>query len=320
MNVSNIDITVSILTCNRKDTILELIDNITKQTSTNKIEIIVVDNASTDGTVKDISKYYPNIRCVSLTNNIGCAGRNVGIKLARGKYVVTLDDDVFFNNENELEKIFNYFESHSDVHVINFKILYFDTKKLIPFNWFHPRSYEDYANDTFPTDYISEGAVAFRKEIFEHVGSYPDDFFLSHEGYDLAYRIIDYGYNIIYCHEIEVLHKCSTNQRLAWRNTYYDTRNYFWLLVRYFSLWELAKLIPFRLLTTFVFALRRWQLKVYVHALHDSIQGLPRQISKRKVLSRRSKNKIKEIRSLNTSFCKRIVLFLRKIGLMDNQY
>ena len=128
------------------------------------------------------------------------------------------------------------------------------------------------------------------------VGFYPDDFFLSHEGYDLAYRILDQNYKIIYSPEIEVCHKIARLQRESWRNAYYNTRNYIWLIVKYYPLGSACRHLVYRLCTTFLFSLRRGQPLWYLRGLMDAIRGLPTQIRKRRVLGRRTITKLREIR------------------------
>jgi GT2 family glycosyltransferase len=296
MQLNNpISATVSILTCNRKDILLELLGDLKKQTMYGQFEIIVVDNNSSDGTEEAIEKYYPEVKYFRNKENTGCAGRNVGLREATGNIVITLDDDVYFHRKDEIERIIALFVEEKEAAAINFKILFHDSKKLIPFNWYHPRRYEDFSESTFETDYISEGAVAFQRKIFKNVRYYPEEFFLGHEGYDLAYRIIDHGYKILYSSQIEVIHRISMKQRDSWRNTYYDTRNYIWLIVRHFPLGLLLKQLSYRICTTFLNSLLKRQIGWYFRALKDAVKGLPTEIKKRKVLKKRTIDRLKEI-------------------------
>lgn len=317
---NNITLTVSILTCNRKNVLSELLESLKKQTLYRQFEVIVVDNNSSDGTQEAVTERHPEVRYIRLAENIGCAGRNIGIKEATGDIVVTLDDDVFFRRNDEVERIISVFLKNKDANVINFKILFHDTFELIPFNWFHPRKFEDYSDSTFETDYISEGAVAFRKEIFDKAGYYPEDFFISHEGYDLAYRIIADNYTIIYSHEIEVLHRIAKKQRESWRNTYYDTRNYIWLLIKYYPLNLLFKQLAYRMVTTFLFSLRRGQLLWYLKALIDAAKGIPSQIKKRRVLSKHIIIRLKEIRKFEPGLAYKINNFIWKTSVLNKRF
>lgn len=309
----SISATVSILTCNRKDVLLDSLETLRKQTMYGQFEIIVVDNNSKDGTQEAITKGYPEVRYFRNKENIGCAGRNVGLREATGNIVMTLDDDVYFHRKDEIERIVALFVEEKDAAAINFKILFHDSKKLIPFNWYHPRRYEDFSESTFETDYISEGAVVFQRKIFKKTGYYPEEFFLGHEGYDLAYRIIDNGYKVLYSPKIEVIHGISMKQRDSWRNTYYDTRNYIWLLVRHFPLGLLVKKLGYRFLTTFLHSFLRKQVGWYFKALKDAVKGLPMQIKKRKVLKEQTIDRLKEIHYLEPGLFHKIKNFTHRM-------
>lgn len=313
-------ISIVVLTCNRADMVVDLLKQIHRQSIISKSEVIVVNNGSQDHTKNTIACLFPDVKIVSLRKNIGCAGRNHGISIAKSQYVVTLDDDVFLHREDELERIIGQFKYYPDVAAINFKILFPHNKELIPFNWYHPCDYRVYSGTTFETDYISEGAVAFRRDVFEIAGYYPEDFFLSHEGPDLAYRILDTGKRIIYCGEIEVLHKCALQQRTSWRNTYYDTRNYFWLLYRHFPMSVFIVKSTSKLLSAFIFSITRRQLKWYLKALNDSFYGLNKQRQHRKVLKPETFAKISEIHRNQIGFFKKIKFFFVKISSQNKQY
>ena len=310
---------VVILTYNRKPVLLELLDELRKQTLYGQFEIVVVDNYSQDGTSEAIADEYPEVRCVRLSENRGCGGRNVGIQEAKGDIIVTLDDDIVFARPDELERVLKAFRKHNDADVINFKILYHDTKELIPFNWFHPRPFETHSETTFETDYISEGATAFRKQIFATVGYYPEDFFISHEGYDLAYRILDHDYKIIYTPDIEVCHKISRIERTTWRNSYYDTRNYIWLIIKYFPPLLACRQLLYRFCTTLLFSLRRGQPHWYLKGIWDAIIGSPVQIRKRSVLHSGTIVRLREIRQFGPGLGYKIRNFVGRTSAMNER-
>lgn len=300
--------------------ISDLLLDIQKQNQIHNTEVIVVDNGSTDQTYEELSNNKAIDKLIRLDKNIGCAGRNEGISRAASEYVITLDDDVFFNRNDEIERIITFFNKNTDAHAVNFKILYPDTKEIIPFNWYHPRDFKIYYKDTFLTDYISEGAVAFRKYCFAKTGYYPEEFFLSHEGPDLAYRFINKGYNIYYTGDIDVLHKCSKEQRTTWRNVYYDTRNYFWLLIRNYPVNKIIFKCIFRLITTMIFAMSRKQFKWYISGIKDSFLGLTYHYKKRELLTKSSIEKIKTIRKQQPKISNRCIEFISKIKAMNKEY
>lgn len=314
-------ISIVILTCDRKPMLINLLGEIKKQTLYPICEIIIVNNGKdpilqSDHNIPKLS----NISIINTGKNIGCAGRNLGIKKAGGDIIVTLDDDVFLRSQKELEKICEFFENFQDASALNFRILFPETFNVIPFNWYHPRSFEKYSDTTFLTDYISEGAVAFKRNALESIELYPEEFFLSHEGIDLAYRIIDSGGNIYYSGIVEVLHKCSLVRRVDWRNTYYDTRNYIWFLVKNFPVscifWKICINLP----KMFIYSVQRKNTKHFFIAIYDSLKGIRVQIIKRKKIKRVTIKKIEEIKSFQPSFYERVAMFFNKMKARNLKY
>ncbi|MBD2242600.1 glycosyltransferase family A protein [Nostoc sp. FACHB-888] len=93
MQINKPKISVIIPTYNRKHYLERAINSVLNQTYTD-YELIVVDDASTDGTKTFIAEKYPDVCCVSLSTNSGASGaRNEGIHLARGSFIAFLDSD-----------------------------------------------------------------------------------------------------------------------------------------------------------------------------------------------------------------------------------
>ncbi len=312
-------ISIVILTCNRQEVLLENLEMISKQTFSDK-EVVIVDNGNSEQIKTLLDKYYHDYIYLNMPSNIGCGARNDGIIATHGEIVITLDDDVFFSDIHALERIVDLFKKKPDVSVINFKIVFDEDRRIIPFNWFHPRDYRRYGDMEFETDYISEGAVAFRREIFKLAGYYPAEFYLSHEGPDLAYRIINAGYKIIYSPKVEVIHKVSGIQRPNWRNSYYDTRNQIWLGIRNYPASMLIPHLIYRLGTTFLFSIARGHFRWYLKALLDAAIGLPRELTYRNPISKKNIKRLREIRKLKPGFLEKARDFAEKIQLVKRYY
>ena len=318
MNMNNKLITIVILTWNRKLLLKENIEKIHSQLYDN-IEIIVVDNGSTDGTSDMVKAEYHDIKLIKLENNIGISARNIGIKGASGSIIMMLDDDVILVNNNELNNIVQYFDSHQNIAALAFKILDTDDS-ILELNWFHPRDMNENANTIFTTDYIPEGAVAFRKSVFEIVGLYPESFFISHEGPDLALRIIDAGYEICYFPQLSVYHKCNKSGKTDWRYAYYDTRNHFLLAARNFPIMYAVKYIIYRMLTSLLFCIKQDKVKWYFKAVYDGIIGVKNELVNRKPISSETIRKIKQIRQFDYSIIEKIKRHIRRHRVLSNKY
>ena len=98
-------VSVIIPTYNAQSTIIRVIESVLNQKFSN-LEILIVDDKSTDKTVKTVKKIFPNLSIIELPENLGVANaRNEGIRLSRGKYIAFLDSDDLWNEEKLLYQI-----------------------------------------------------------------------------------------------------------------------------------------------------------------------------------------------------------------------
>lgn len=312
---SNVKISIVILTCNRNQVLTELLQDLHRQTFAD-FETIVVDNNSSDNTPQILVDKFPFVKLISLKENTGCGGRNAGIKAAKGEIIVTLDDDILLKGDDALQRLLKIFEENRG-DVINFLVLDYYTQKLAAFNWYHPKKMEDFCDKEFETDYISEGAVAFKKTVFDNVGYYYADYFLGHEGVDLAYRILDNDFKIIYSPEVVVLHKHVKAQRTSWRGTYYDTRNYVWLFLRHYPVTMLIPSLTYRLFTTFIHSVSRRQVYWYLKAVRDAVAKAPAKWKERKPLKQATIDKLSKLRAERPSAVSKMRYFVKRMRERD---
>ncbi len=275
-------VTIAILTYNRKELLEELLLSLLKL-QYKPMEIIVVDNHSTDGTQEMLEKKFPTIKHLRTQENIGVGARNLGLKCAKGEIVITLDDDVSGLGDEEINNLVGKFRSDQNVGAVNFKVLDHMTGQLC--NWVHHCRCEDYCNTEFLTYEITEGAVAFRKCVLEEVGYYSETFFLSHEGPDLAFRILDKGYSVIFFPAVAVIHSHSDLGRKSWLRYYYDTRNLLWLAARNLPFFYALRYLVRGLLSMGVYSLRDGFFLYWVRGIIDGCKGIGRELQKRKPMN-----------------------------------
>ena len=184
-------------------------------------EVLIVNNASTMDydEVKTYISTIPHIhfKYIDAPENLGVArGRNFAIKQSKAPFLIMLDDDAEMGNKDCLVNLVDEFsreDGKRKVAVISFKVLYFQTRE-IQVNAFPHKQFEKYkAKHHFFTYYYAGGAHAIRREVFEKLGGYPEDFFYGMEEYDLGYRIVDAGYAIVYSDRVIMLHKESPHGR-----------------------------------------------------------------------------------------------------------
>ena len=237
---------LSIITINYnglKDT-CELIESIPFN---KEMEVIVVDNASTQDEASIISEKYPHIKVICSTQNLGFAGgNNLGIKEAKGKYILLINNDTYFKEFN-ITPLIERLESSDKIGIVCPKLRFAWGCNPIQFTGYTPLSTITVRNlaigfgeedngqyDTaHPTPYAHGAAMLIKREAINKVGLMPECFFLYYEEIDWSMMFTRAGYEIWYDPACTVYHKESqtTGQNSPLR-TYYITRNRLLLVKR----------------------------------------------------------------------------------------
>jgi len=214
-------ISIVIITYNRPADMLELVQNISQLDNSGLLkEVIVVNNRSTESyeSVEDFISAHPHLpfRYEIAEENLGVSrGRNYATKKSTGDILLFLDDDALFRDRDALTQVYNVFDdSGKKTGIASFKVLYHSTGEMQETAFAH-KEFEKRKNlHHFETAYFVGCAHAIRREVFEHTGYYPADFFYGMEEYDLSYRAIGAGYKIVYDDRVVILHKESPGGRL----------------------------------------------------------------------------------------------------------
>lgn len=208
-----------LITYNRKKDLEEAIISILNQ-SYSPLEIVIVDNNSTDGTQELIQEKFQNqnIHYIRLFENKGvCGGRNVAISLAKGEILITMDDDAVIDDADATIKVVNKFKEHPDIGVLAFKVVNYFTGQLDK-SAFPTRDKKRSPNEEFETSTFIGVGHAIPRHVYRKVGVYGDYFPYGHEELDLALRILDAGYRIVFFPEVVIRHKIKDRkQRLSGR-------------------------------------------------------------------------------------------------------
>lgn len=201
-------VTVNILSFNRKDELRFTLTKVFEQDYKN-IEVIVVDNASSDGTQKMVIKEFPKVKLIELNENIGIAGWNKGFEVAKGEYVLVLDDDSYPENgtiEAGVERIAN----DKKIAVIGFAIYNSYFKKIENDEYYKINSKEICE----VTGFIGCGAI-IRNNHFLELGGFDSEIFLYYNEIEFAIRARNAGYKILFDPNHIVNHTYSLSQRNA---------------------------------------------------------------------------------------------------------
>lgn len=275
------------------------------------LEIIAVDNASTDGSQEMVRDEFPDVHLVALPENIAAAARNEGVRAAKGEIVFTLDNDVLFTTPDDVARGVAAFERHPDAAIVNFMILGPDGE-LSRRDWCHPRDLDRWADTEFLTDYVLEGASACRRDAFLASGGYWPPFFIGHEGWDLALRLLDAGHELVYSPAVRVRHLVDQTVRPSGRIYYTFTRNAIWVALRTHRPAAAVGSITRDLALMAFAATRAGELGAWRRGVIDALRGARRALATRQAISKTTAWRLRALRALKPSMVARASRHLRE--------
>ena len=232
---------LSIITINYnglKDT-CELIDTLPLNDKT--IEVILVDNASTQNEATELEKRYPQVKVIKSDKNLGFAGgNNLGIQASHGKYLFFINNDTLLPQLSSLSLLINRLESSDQIGMVCPKIRFTWGEQPIQYAGYTPLSKISLRNKSIgygeedkgqydtshPTPYAHGAAMMVKREVIEKAGMMPECYFLYYEELDWSMMIRRSGYEIWYEPSCTIFHKESqTTGQQSPLKTYYISRN-----------------------------------------------------------------------------------------------
>jgi GT2 family glycosyltransferase len=204
------------------------------------VEVIVVDNASTENPATKIQTEFPDVKVIASSVNLGFAGgNNLGVKNSTGEYIL------FLNNDTEvdpgfLEPMIQLFETNPRAGAASSKILYHNSDNIIQYagsTCVNPMTGRNKRvgylekdqgqhDQLRETDLAHGCAMMVPKRVIDEVGDMPELFFLYYEEIDWCESIKRAGYKIFFVPQSKVYHKESMSVgKNSTLKTYYMTRN-----------------------------------------------------------------------------------------------
>jgi GT2 family glycosyltransferase len=231
------------------------------------LEIIVVDNASTDGTAAMIGADFPEVHLLEMPENCGIAAYNAGFEIARGEYIVILDDDSFPHRDS-IKRMVKKFEADAALGVVAFDVRNFYNYDEVK-NEAVEEAEEGRETAAAAKDYLlafnGAGAGA-RRDVLRQAGFYPEEFFLYWNEQDTAFRILDMGYGIRFFSDVVAYHKFSPVNRSSRRAPFFYTRNAFWLIWKNYPM-GMALNLTLKLVHNCFYAAMEQKTLVYLQAM-----------------------------------------------------
>ena len=223
-------ISLILVSMNRKEMLESCLRSVQKQTFPD-VEIIMVDNASGDGTGDMVRSLFPDVRYFYLSSNLGAAGgRNYGVRKSKGEFCVFLDDDAVFAYDDALNRVVSYFRSDNRLGCIAFRIVNpgdgCEEYKSIP------RADKKIIHEDYECSYFCGAGFAVRRSLFLDMGMFWESLFFIGEELDFSYRLVNQGDEILRSSAISVIHYETPQARVPGKWIYYGVKSRCWLVAR----------------------------------------------------------------------------------------
>jgi len=256
-------ISIVILNYNGKDFVEQCLKSVLNADYPN-FEVILVDNASTDGSPKLVKKVFgsdPRLKVIQNNKNLGFAeGNNIGVKIAKGDYIV------FLNNDTEvdpdwIEELVGGIKSDSTIGIAQSKLLSLSNRKTIDctggfidhYGWSHRRGEgkEDrqQCNRVDEIFYAVGAAMAIKRDVLSKTGVFDSRYFIYFEDVDLCWRVWLSGYRVVFVPTSIVFHMVrGTMKRQPVRTIFLSCKNNITTLLKNYELQNVAKYLPVNLI------------------------------------------------------------------------
>ena len=202
-------ISIIVLNYNAGELLLNCINSI-KKSSYQNLEIILVDNISTDRSQEICKEKHPDVKLIQNKKNFGyCEGNNIGIREAKGDFLVILNPDTVVESNwlNELISAYNKFGDglyQPKILSLNENNIIQSTGNMIHifgFGFARDKGKKNISNEERieKIGYASGTCLFTSKTVFDRVGLLDDFLFLYHDDLDLGWRAAQLGINSYYC-------------------------------------------------------------------------------------------------------------------------
>jgi GT2 family glycosyltransferase len=211
-----LDLSVSIVNTNSRELLLACLESLAPV----EAEIVVLDNASEDGSAAAVRERFPHVRVIEQEHRAGFgSNHNTIIRATTGRYVYVLNEDTTANDWS-FERITEYLDAHPQVAALGPRLVYPDGR-LQDSAWRFPTPLvstmglatlgqlgvkQSKGASVRPVDWVMGAALVLRREALDQVGLFDEDFFLYSEEVDLQARLRQAGWETHYFPELTVVH------------------------------------------------------------------------------------------------------------------
>ncbi len=229
--VTQFDLSVCIVTYCARDFLRASLQSLYENTPHLKMEVIVADNGSKDGTVEMVRSEFPEVILIENETNLGFTRpSNQCLKQSRGRYVLLLNPDTLILPK-ALNRLIAFMESHPEVGICGPKVLNKDhtlqkscrrgeSRPWAVISYFtglaalfpHRRFFSEYQmtymdeNVAHPVAGVAGSCMLIRREVIEQIGYLDEGYFAYQEDADYCFRARQAGWKIYYVPEAQIIH------------------------------------------------------------------------------------------------------------------
>lgn len=294
-------VSIVTVTYNRRREVLDLLASLREQ-DYSPLEVIVVDNASSDGTADEIDQGFPEVSLIRNQENTGMVAYNTGMQLAKGKYVLFIDDDGLPATTDWVRRMAACFEENPKLGAIACQVRLVETGELAPDNPQHLHL-EDASKGHASPGFVCTGA-GVRASAIGATGGFPSYFFRSYMELTLSTKLWDAGWQVRYFPSLAVLHKKSLDAyRRARAFHYWALRNYYWYVWMLYPWPAILEETMHHVAHTYRSALQgEIAGRDWLRALVDAVRGLRLALKHRQPISKETLGWLHQLRGHDRPF------------------
>ncbi|MBW4630635.1 MAG: glycosyltransferase [Iphinoe sp. HA4291-MV1] len=229
-----------------------------------RLELMLVDNASTDSSIGYVQASFPQVRIVRNEENLGFAsGNNCGAREATGEYIIFLNNDMWVDPQF-VQGLVKAVQSEPGVVSVGAKILNWDGTRFDFVgcaSHFAGFAYQEGMGKPFTSDqfcnikpllFACGGAMLIDRQVFLEVGGFDDDYFMFYEDSDLGWRLWLMGYKVVFAPDAIVHHRHhgSASKLSYYRKQLLYKRNVLYSVIKNYDDNNLGRVLPAVLLAT----------------------------------------------------------------------
>jgi GT2 family glycosyltransferase len=295
-------VTATVLNFNGRELLEIILPSLAAQTY-DSLEVVVVDNGSSDDSRAYLAEHWPSVTVIAIPENVGVAAAlNVCARASEREFVLLLNNDLELDDRC-VEELVNVLSANPQAVVAGAKLRDYTHRELLDgtgdvYSWagFAYRRGQgeiDHGQyDELLDVFGACGAVAlYRRAAFERVGEFDERFYAVCEDVDWSFRAQLGGHQCRYVPAALAYHmgSASLGPQLSEFTLYHSWRNQIWIIAKDYPAWAFVAHAPDLLLgqlATLLVAARQRAIRVWFRAWRDALAGLPAVLGQRRTLQR----------------------------------